>query len=308
MNVIVIVPTYNAGEQWIKWIESYQQQSLKPNQVIVIDSCSQDRTVELALQAGFIVHQIPQSDFDHGSTRNLAVNLIREKNDFLVFLTQDSLLAEPNSLSNLLKPFKDPYVAAVCGRQLPHIDANPLATHARLFNYPAQTIIKTENDIKQLGIKTAFMSNSFAAYRRSVFEELGGFPQNTILAEDMYLAAKMILAGYKVVYCAEAVAYHSHNYTLLQELRRYFDTGVFQQKEQWIQDSFGKAGNEGKKFVLSELKFLLSHAPLWIPRACLSTLCKFLGFKLGMQWFRLPQKLINILSMHKSYWKNNNVK
>lgn len=308
MEISIIVPTYNAGSLWIKWIEAYQQQSLKANQVVIIDSCSQDNTAELAIQAGFTVYQVPQADFNHGKTRNLAVELIEKECDFLIFLTQDSLLSEINSLRDLLKPFADKNVAAVCGRQLPHLNANPLAVHARLFNYPNQTIVKSRNDIGKLGIKTVFISNSFAAYRYSAFKELGGFPRNTILAEDMYLAAKMILAGYKVAYCAEATVRHSHNYSLLQEFQRYFDTGVFQQKEKWIQESFGKAGNEGKKFVLSELRFLLVHAPLWIPRAFLSTLFKLIGFKLGMHWFRLPKKWLKFLSMHKNYWKNNNVK
>lgn len=69
------------------------------------------------------------------------------------------------------------------------------------------------------------MSNSFAAYRRSVFEELGGFPEHTILAEDMFMAAKMIESGYKVGYCAESAVRHSHNYRPREEFKRYFDTG-----------------------------------------------------------------------------------
>lgn len=306
LNFAICIPTHNAGLLWEQWISFYHQQFLKPNQIIIIDSSSRDDTVILAQKENFFVYSIPTSTFNHGRTRNQLVDLLTEDIDIVVFLTQDALLAKEDSLQKILEHFDDPRVAAVCGRQLPHMNANPLAIHARQFNYPDQTIIKTQNNIKELGIKTAFMSNSFAAYRRSVFEKLGGFPHNTILAEDMYLAAKMILAGYKIVYCAEATVYHSHNYSLLQEFQRYFDIGVFQQEEKWIQDSFGKAGNEGKKFVLSELKFLLSYAPLWIPRACVSTLCKFMGYKLGMHWYWLPKPLRSILSMHKSYWKNNN--
>lgn len=37
----------------------------------------------------------------------------------------------------------------------------------------------------------------------------------------------MVLAGWYNAYCAEAKVYHSHNYTILQEVRRYFDTGAF---------------------------------------------------------------------------------
>lgn len=302
MNFTLCIPTYNAGKLWQDWICCYQQQEIKANKVVVVDSSSSDQTVPLAQQAGFFVHQIAKSDFNHGGTRNLAMQFIEPNTEIVVFMTQDAILADKNALENLLKPFEDPQVAAVCGRQLPHKDANPLAAHARLFNYPNLTQIKTFADKEKLGIKTAFMSNSFAAYRRSVFEELGGFPSYTILAEDMWLTAKIILAGYKVVYCAEAEVHHSHNYTLKQEFQRYFDTGVFQSCEPWIQKTFGAVGGEGKRFVLSELAFLLRTAPFWIPKSLLSTLCKYIGFKLGLYWRKLPLRLCKMCSMHKVYW------
>lgn len=303
MNVTLIVPTYNAGDLWKKWIKAYQHLAYPANQVIVIDSDSTDQTAILAEQAGFFVHKIAKSTFNHGGTRNLAAKLADQRSDILVFMTQDALFATPNALERLLQPFSDPMVAAVCGRQLPHIDANPLAAHARLFNYPSESRIKSREDIQTYGIKTAFVSNSFSAYRKRVFDELEGFPNDTILSEDMYLAAKMILAGYKVAYCAEATVYHSHNYTLKQEFQRYFDIGVFQTNQSWIQDRFGKAENEGKKFVLSELRYLRKNAPHLIIKAMFSTLSKYVGFKAGLLSNQLPSNLCRRLSMHKEYWR-----
>ena len=302
MKFLLIVPTCNAGSQWKEWLIAYQSQSLKANQVIVIDSSSSDGTVKLAKGAGFSVYSISQSEFNHGGTRNQAVRFVESFADVVVFMTQDAILASPDSLANLLAPFVDPEVAAVCGRQLPHHEATPLAVHARYFNYPSDSRVRTMADISALGIKTAFMSNSFAAYRLSVFDKLGGFPDNTILAEDMYLTAKMILSGYKVAYCAEATVFHSHNYTLKQEFQRYFDTGVFQQEQKWIQQKFGSAASEGKRFVLSELKFLSIKSPYLIPKAILSTCVKWLGFKLGYYYYRLPYKWCRAFSMHKGYW------
>ncbi|MBN6064006.1 glycosyltransferase family 2 protein [Aggregatibacter actinomycetemcomitans] len=303
LSFVLCVPTYNADQQWQAWIAAYQQQTRKADEVIVVDSSSFDQTVKWAEAAGFSVHSISQSAFKHGRTRNQAVKFAKSFTDIIVFITQDAILASPDSLANLVAPFENLEVAAVCGRQLPHANATPLAAHARYFNYPAQSKLKSKADITSLGIKTVFMSNSFAAYRRSVFEELGGFPDNTILAEDMYLTAKMMLAGYKVAYCAEATVFHSHNYTLRQELQRYFDTGVFQQEQGWIQQTFGKAASEGKKFVLSEFQFLVKNAPHLLPKALLSNFIKWLGFKLGYHYQKLPYAWCKALSMHKGYWK-----
>ena len=111
-------------------------------------------------------------------------------------------------------------------------------------------------DAAELGIKAAFMSNSFAAYRREALMAVGGFPKHVIFAEDMYVAAKMLMAGWKVVYEGSACCRHSHNYTIIEEFRRYFDMGVFHAREPWIRENFGGAGGEGLRYVKSELKYL----------------------------------------------------
>ncbi|WP_024870918.1 glycosyltransferase family 2 protein [Tolumonas lignilytica] len=297
----LIVPTRNAGSQWQIWLDALKFQSVTPSLIVMVDSSSEDNTVSEAMSMGINAHIIDKSEFNHGGTRNLAASLACEC-DILVFLTQDAIFNSPLELSNLLSSFSNPDVAAVCGRQLPHDDANPLSTHARLFNYPDESRIKSAADIPELGLKIAFMSNSFAAYRRDVFEKLGGFPENTILAEDMYMASKMILAGYKVAYCAEAAVRHSHNYTPWEEFRRYFDTGVFHACEPWIQAQLGGASGEGLRFVKSELCYLWKNAPLWIPRSLLTTACKLLGYKLGKNYHKLPKSWRPHFSMYKSYW------
>ncbi len=297
----MIVPTRNAGALWRSWLSALGSQSEQPLEVIMVDSDSDDDTVALAKTAGISAYSIDKSTFNHGGTRNYAVSLAAET-DVLVFLTQDALLASPDALKNILSVFDDDSVAAVCGRQLPHVEANPLATHARHFNYPDKTIYKSSADIPELGIKSAFMSNSFAAYRTTIFKELGGFPSDTILAEDMYLTAKMLLAGYSIVYSSEAVVRHSHNYSPFEEFKRYFDTGVFHACEPWIQKQLGGASGEGGKFVKSELKYLLKSHPAWVPRALFTTFCKFVGYKLGLNYTRIPKSLRPKLGMYKSYW------
>lgn len=301
MKFVLIVPTRNAGSDWRLWLDAIEQQTLRPDKIIMIDSSSTDNTVPLARQAGITVHSISPKSFNHGGTRNYAAKLAG-KSDVLFFLTQDAVLSQPQSLECLLSCFADPAVSAVCGRQLPHDNANPLAVHARMFNYSSQSEIKNSDDIPRLGIKTAFMSNSFAAYRASVFNELGGFPDNTILAEDMFLTAKMIQAGYKVYYCAEASVKHSHNYTPWEEFRRYFDTGVFHACEPWIQKEFGGAGGEGMRYIRSEFSYLLKNAPGWIPRSFITNACKLAGYKLGRNYQKLPMWLRPKLSMYKGYW------
>jgi rhamnosyltransferase len=89
----------------------------------------------------------------------------------------------------------------------------------RGFNYPHSSYIASKADISRLGLKTVFTSNSFAAYRISTFIELEGFPDSTILSEDMFFAAKSVMAGYSVAYVSDAIVRHSHNYSTLEEFK-----------------------------------------------------------------------------------------
>ena len=244
---------------------------------------------------------MPQ-DFNHGGTRQKGVELLTEA-DILVFLTQDAVLAAENSLQQLLQAFASPEVGLAYGRQLPARDAGPFGAHARLFNYPPQSRCKSKKDMAALGLKAAFVSNSFAAYRRTALQGVGGFPDEVILGEDMVVAARMLLEGWQIAYCAEAQAYHSHDYTAAQEFRRYFDTGVFHAREGWLKDRFGKAEGEGLRFIRSEFSYLrrTGNTCRW-PLAFWRTLAKYLGYKLGQNEQYLPRSLKRKLSMHQRYW------
>jgi rhamnosyltransferase len=301
IRVALIIPTRNGEEDLARLLESVGAQTRRCD-VFVVDSSSSDRTIEVAYASGAVVSVIPISEFNHGGTRQKMV-VTKPDYDIYVFLTQDAYLADPDALEHLIVPFSDEKVGAVCGRQLPHKDANELAEHARFFNYPPESRIKSMADSPVLGIKTPFISNSFAAYRREALLGVGGFPSNVILSEDMYVAARMLMAGWKVAYAGDARCHHSHNYTLLQEFRRYFDQGVFHSREPWIRESFGGAGGEGLRYVKSELRYLgFRRFYLW-PSSLLRNALKLMGYKLGQHESKLPLWLKRRLSMHRGFWE-----
>jgi len=301
-NIGLFVPLRNGGELWRRWLEAFDMQTVKPARMLVIDSSSTDCGVELARAAGFDVHVIPVERFNHGATRQLGAEML-EGAEILIYMTQDALPAAPDALEKLLAGFTDERIGAVYGRQLPQPGCGALGAHARLFNYPAQGAVKTLADAPRLGIKTAFLSDSFAAYRRCALTQAGGFPSRVILGEDTYVAAKMLLNGWNIAYCAEAQVFHSHDYTLAQEFGRYFDTGVFHGREPWLREKFGQPTGEGMRFVRSELRYLTRERPLLIPSALLRTALKFAGYKLGKRERHWPLWLKRRLSMYGGYWK-----
>lgn len=302
MKYFIAIPTYNGGEIWKETVKKLKKNSPTDLHIQIVDSTSTDDTALVAKDAGFSVLTIPGKEFNHGGTRNLAVEIQSLEYDIIIFLTQDAI-PEPGFVENIIQVFSDPEIACAYGRQLPHLNANPIAQHARFFNYPEQGHVNSISDVKSLGIKTAFMSNSFSAYRIPVLKELGGFPSNTILCEDMFFTAKAVLSNYKVAYVANAKVRHSHNYTARDEFKRYFDIGVFHADEGWIREKFGGAGGEGIKFIRSEFKYLLKHGKYYIPKSMLNNFMKIIGYKLGLKYKTLPYGLVKMCSMHKRFWK-----
>ena len=298
-----LIPTYNGERGLQKLIDSVKNQTID-SQIFIADSASIDGTVTIAIENGIEITHIPKSEFNHGGTRQLLVEQYQHY-EVLIFLTQDAYLSDSFALEKMLSYFKDPEVGAVCGRQLPHVDANSIAQHARLFNYPEESTVKSLEDVSRFGIKTAFISNSFAAYRTKALNKIGGFPSDVILSEDMYVASKMLLDGWKIVYSGESNCNHSHNYTILEEARRYFDIGVFHAREPWIRKTFGSAEGEGFRFIKSELQFLRSQKKwfLW-PEALLRNAIKLTAYKVGQNEHLIPHGLKRRLGMNRSFWLN----
>ncbi len=301
-RVGLAIPTLNAGGRWSECLSAIASQSLTPQRLLVIDSASTDGTVDLARSAGFEVVRIERSEFNHGGTRQWAADYLSDC-EIVVFLTQDAILAGADALAEIARCFDDPTVAVAYGRQLPHAGATPIESHARVYNYGAQTVRKDSSAAAQLGTKVFFCSNSFAAYRRSTLLQLGGFRRDLILGEDMELAARAIKAGYANVYCATAPVFHSHDYTAAEVFERYFDIGVFDEKNAWMREDYGSHAGEGLRFIASEIQYLAARASSQLPRALLQTAAKLIGYRLGRVERLFPRAIKRRISMQPGYWK-----
>jgi len=300
--ISIIIPTYNASSYLPNLLNSLEHQTSKDYELIIIDSSSNDNTVAIVKDHGAVTIINPKKDFDHGKTRNLGAS--EAKGDIVLYLTQDALPADEHSIENLIKPFHDDkLVAASYGRQLPNPDASPISTHLRLFNYPDSSYIRSLEDRTIYGIKTIFFSNSFSAYRREILEKIGAFKEKLIFGEDMHAAGRLLLSGYKVAYNADAMVYHSHNYTAFQEFERYFDLGVLHGSEDWILKEFGKTGKEGKKYINSGISYLLKDKKFHlIPSFLFRNSLKYIGYTLGLRYDKLPLNLSYRFSMNKTWW------
>jgi rhamnosyltransferase len=298
--VSLIIPTLNASEFLPDLLTRLKHQTIKDCELIIIDSSSKDNTIKIAKSFSAKIIVIPKEKFDHGRTRNIAA--AEAKGDILVYLTQDVLPVDEFYLENLLRYFHRNDIAASYARQIPRTDAIPPERFARLFNYPDKMMIKGRDDIPHLGIKTFFFTNACSAIKKSAFEEVNKFPEQTIMNEDTLLAAKLVLKGYKIAYVSNAVVLHSHNYSPLQQFKRYFDIGVAFSRQKWFLE-LAAAEGEGFKYLMEGIKYMWINGEIkWIPYVFFEAAAKYAGYRLGFLEDKLPAGLKKRLSLHGFFW------
>lgn len=226
MDISVIIPTLNAEHDIEGLLTVLGRQSIQPIEILVVDSASEDRTIELIQKhKGVRLLQIDRQDFNHGSTRDLALR--ESRGDFVCFLTQDAVPVSDDYLELLVAPMvDDSEIALVSGRQLPKADARRFEQLVRGFNYPDSSSVRSKRDLKKFGIKTFFASDTCSAYRRTAYLECGGF-EHVNTNEDMLMAARFITSSMKVAYEPRAEVYHSHNFTPSQQFARNRAVGFF---------------------------------------------------------------------------------
>ncbi len=298
----VIIPTFNAVPHWEKLNRALNAQDIARDQVLIIDSTSDDDTCELARKAGYQVIVIPRASFRHGATRTLAAALL-PKAEFLIYLTQDAIPCDQDCFVQLIECFQNVEVGAAYGRQLPRPEADAIERHSRLFNYSDTSAVRSLESRAEQGFRAAYFSNSFAAYRRTAFEAVGGFPDHVIVSEDVSIAARMLIAGWKIAYSAEASVYHSHDLSLHAEFSRYFDIAVHHHRERWIIDCFGSVDGEGLRFLRSELQYVRRYDPKLIPLALLRDVSKWVAYQCGLRQHRMPLWLKRTFSKQTALWQ-----
>jgi rhamnosyltransferase len=298
----IIIPVCNGGERWREAAAALRGAVPDPSMVAVVDSSSTDGSDAVATDLGFEVERIDPRTFNHGRTRQEAVDRFCHGRGFALFLTHDAVVEGPGSLTMLLEAFCNPQVGAAYGRQLPHHNASPFGRHSASFLYPPTSDVRTLASAQRLGIRTAYISNSFAAYRIRALNECGGFPSTLILGEDTHVALRMLLAGWSVSYCAAALVRHSHNYSVFQDMQRYFDFGVLHAQLPELLRELGEPEGDGLRFVKSELRYMTTADPWRLPEVVLRNASKYLGYRLGRVFRKLPNSLRRRLSMTAGYW------
>lgn len=227
-SITVVIPTFNAGELFRRVVQNLLSQTVvNQTQFIIVDSGSTDHTLEIAKELNAIIHTIPQNKFNHGDTRNLGASF--GEGEYLCFLTQDAIPANPNFLENMLNSIKNSNSAACFARQIPRKDASPLICRD-LYNWVSGS---PYNKMKHFSnLKTFLQFNPIDKYLHCIFDNVASMIRRDVwekipfpltpFGEDIEWAFRALCNGYSIVYEPSAIVEHSHERSSTYMYKRTF--------------------------------------------------------------------------------------
>lgn len=228
-TVSVIIPTKNAGRYLDEQLRAiFGQEGLPRPEVIIIDSGSSDSTREIAARYPVRFLAIRPEEFNHGGTRNRGAR--ESRGAAMAFLTQDATPADNTWLRNLLMPLEDSRVAGSFSRHVPRPGCS-LALARQIQEEwgqcgGMQRIVKgvcSREELEADKPYCLYFANTSSCIRRSVWER---FPFSEVeFGEDVDWAERVLLAGYRIVYEPSSAVYHSHDYSLREQMRQHYDYG-----------------------------------------------------------------------------------
>jgi len=211
LNASIVIRAKNEAKDIGDTLDSIFQQVLVPQfEVIVVDSGSTDRTLEIARQYPTRIIEIPAESFTYGRALNIGIKAA--SGDQVVALSAHSLPTDKTWLANLLEPFTDPTVGAVYGRHVPRSNA----THFELFGMWLSGVTSDKPRRQQ---RDMMFSNANGAYRRQLALQ-HPFDEKIPGAEDLAWADWIERQGWVVCYQPTAAVYHSHGESLGRLMQR----------------------------------------------------------------------------------------
>lgn len=208
-TVSIVVRCFNEERLIGRLLNGIAAQTVKPDQIVIVDSGSTDRTLAIAREHGTEIHGISSAEFSFGRSLNRGISAAR--GDVVVFASAHVYPVYDTWLEHLTRPFDDADVALAYGRQVggpttPYSESQILATW-----FPAQSMARQTHP---------FANNANAAIRRTEWEKLPYDEELTGL-EDLAWARSALDRGMGIAYVAEAPVVHLHDERFSQTRNRY---------------------------------------------------------------------------------------
>lgn len=208
-RVSVVIRAFNEEKHLGRLLAAIERQSKRKVEVILVDSGSTDRTLDIARKHKTRILRIKPQEFTFG--RSLNKGIAAAQGDVVVLASAHVWPMRADWLARLTAAFDDPKVASAYGKQR--------GTTESQFSED-QHFRKWYPETSDLNQQHGFSNNANSAIRKSIWKQTP-FDEELTGLEDLAWSSWAHSAGYKVAYVAEAGVYHAHNETVDQIVNRH---------------------------------------------------------------------------------------
>ncbi|MBB3607021.1 glycosyltransferase involved in cell wall biosynthesis [Mycolicibacterium sp. BK556] len=197
-RVSAVIRAYNESKHIGRLLKGLAQQTVKPDEIILVDSGSTDDTVAIAEAAGCRIVHIAKEEFSFG--RALNRGCAAAEGDILLFASAHVYPVYNTYVEHIVNAFDRRGVAIAYGRQVGDERTKFSESRVMLKWFPHQNIWDQGHP---------FSNNANAAVLKSVWEEMP-YDESLTGLEDLDFAKKALTRGYKISYVADAPVVHVH--------------------------------------------------------------------------------------------------
>lgn len=312
MTADLIIPAYKPDKTFLEAVDVMAGQTLSFEKIIVVNT-EQKYFDRLVYSAKFLdehksldVRHISKREFDCGKTCNFGVKI--SKADCFIIMSQNAVPESYEVAAKLIAALEnDPKCAVAFARQTVGDKASEIDKYAKRYFFPEDSAILTAKDLDSIKNGTLRGINGCAAYRRDVFEALGGFPDHVICDEDMVYAYKALNAGHKIAYVSDAVVTDYAVLTDKEHMKKAFDYGVCVLKNPEIFDynAVKENGKKMNKLLLSHLKRKSFSGEAFKLRRIYKA--GKTGFKKATKYAKMSPTDLNRFTSNPEYWRMDEI-
>jgi len=209
MSKSIIIRTFNEAAHINRLLYGISQQTHPNLEIIIVDSGSTDRTLEIASQYPVRIVHISPEDFTFG--RSLNRGIAAASGEIVIFISAHCYPIYPDWLDQITKSFEKNSIALSYGRQIG--GKSNYFSERQFFRkyFPENSVVQQSHP---------YSHNANAAIRREIWER-HPFDENLTGLEDLAWSSWVMEEGYSIAYVAEAEVIHVHDETYKQVQKRY---------------------------------------------------------------------------------------
>jgi glycosyltransferase involved in cell wall biosynthesis len=281
-TISVIIPSYNRRDLLLTCLDSVAEQSLLPNEIIVVDDGSTDGTIE-ALEKRDDIRLIVQENAGPGAARNRGANAATGQ--YIAFLDSDDVWF-PWSLETMVSLIRVHSAKLLFGRFEDFSD-QPRGANEPIGGMHFETYFESWKH-------GCFAGAGMMMMDRQAFLAAGGFSEDRLNAEDHDLALRMGDAkGFVQVTAPVTVAHRVHDGNEMNDLEAN-ENGL----KRIVQNELNGVYPGGEKYAAMRRSIISSHVrPMLLRKArskdyrsAWSLFVSTAGWSLGLS--RLPYLMV----------------